>query len=67
MTNDFHELGQELVRFLDEFPPTTAGQRYPAIMKLVLQRLDDCMRADQGLPPPPRPANEDGAGGGCGS
>ncbi len=63
MDKDFHDLGNELVRFLDEFSPAVIGERYPTIVKLVLRTLDDAMRADKGLAPRSWPWTEqDGEG-----
>ncbi len=61
MDNDFHRLGHELIRFLDEFPPSVAAERYPSILKLVIDTLDTAMRADPNcrLPDRPRPGRED--------
>ncbi len=66
MNRDFHELGRELLRVLREFSPTEVNERSPETMKLVLKKLDDAMRAEQGQPPRPWPwpGGEGGADGG---
>ncbi len=46
------QLGLELIRFLDEFPPLVAYERFPTMMRLVFQTLDGALVSDLGLERP---------------
>ncbi|MCP3995679.1 MAG: hypothetical protein GY722_11520 [bacterium] len=49
------QLGLELIRFLGEFPPLVAYERFPKMMRLVFEALDGALMSDLGLDRPVGP------------